>query len=346
MPRILMTLLVASAVAIGATIARADTVGATLFVQYFSVTAGTDRPDFGGTGTPNVANGSALGLSGFPVVGSPPGIADVDSHSNEITWWSPSLNHAVVATGSGTISLPFAGNMYPPNSTGANDWTAFETALLSGVFVLSEPQAIELLGSSDDDLFVYIDGRLVTQLPGIHMATDTHITSPRLTAGPHQLAVFYADREGTGAYLSLKLLTPGIELTPTPSEEPTLRFVSQQTRAVGYSLLASVLGLSLLASFKISAGASLGQIFGHAGMEAGVPLAGLVKFFSMGVVGAAAGLAVLFVNAVASGFVASYPVKIAAAAVLAVGTLIAALALLRAQDIEERHSDGRAPIDT
>jgi fibro-slime domain-containing protein len=346
MSRILMTLFVASVVAISPAGARTESLRATLSAQYFSVTAGANLPDFGGTGMPNVAAGSALGEHGFPVVIAPPGIADVDRRSNEITWWSPSLNGAVVATGSGTISLPFASNMYPPNSTGSNDAMAFETAVISGAFVLSEPQVIELLGSSDDDLFVYIDGKLITQLPGIHGAMDTHITSPRLTAGPHQLVVFYADRQVTGAYLSLKLLTPGVEIIPTPVEASTLQFVSQQTRAVGYALFASLLGLSLVVAVKISAGTSLAQIFSHVAIDAGVQFAGLVKLFSMGVLGASTGLVVLVVNAVAGGFIGSYPIKIAAAVILALGAVIAALTLLRAQDVEERYSDGRAPIDT
>ena len=41
---------------------------------------------------------------------------------------------AVSQTGTGTISLSFNSNMYPPNSTGGN---AFETAVFKGDFSLS-----------------------------------------------------------------------------------------------------------------------------------------------------------------------------------------------------------------
>ena len=59
--------------------AHAATVDATLSATYFEVKAGTGAPDFGGSGTPNVVAGSALGPNGLPVVDSgSPGVSLVN----------------------------------------------------------------------------------------------------------------------------------------------------------------------------------------------------------------------------------------------------------------------------
>jgi hypothetical protein len=194
--------------------AHADPISATLSAQYFEVRDNANPPDFGGSGTPNVALGSALGPHGLPVASNPPGISDIYAPTNEITWWSPALNPAIVATGTGTVTLPFASNMYAPNSTGTNDGTFFETAILRGTFTLTGSEQVEFQLGSDDDSFIYVDGKLIGQNPGIHGVTDVDFTSPTLSAGPHTLTVFFDDREQVGAYLSLNLLTSGVVITP------------------------------------------------------------------------------------------------------------------------------------
>ncbi|MGA3402999.1 MAG: choice-of-anchor D domain-containing protein, partial [Acetobacteraceae bacterium] len=108
-----------------------------LSVTYFEVSDTGNGPDFGSGGTPNVANGSTLGPDGLPVASAPAGISDVDPSTGEITWWDPSLNSGVVETGTGIDSLPYSSNMYVPNSTGSNDATYYETAILQGTFSLS-----------------------------------------------------------------------------------------------------------------------------------------------------------------------------------------------------------------
>jgi hypothetical protein len=207
--------------------AHADTVNSTLGATYFEVLHGTGAPDFGGSGTPNVADGSALGPNGLPVVNAAdPGISEFNPATHEITWWSPTFNSAVLPTGTGTISLPFASNMYPPNSTGTGDGQAFETAEFRGAFSLasSEPVSFEL--GSDDDSFIYVDGKLIGQNPGIHGVTNVDFTSPTLSTGNHSLTVFFADREQVGAFLSLELLTSGVVITPVPEPSSGLMLVA------------------------------------------------------------------------------------------------------------------------
>lgn len=195
---------------------HAAPVDATLSASYFQVKAGTGAPDFGGSGTPNVAAGSALGPNGMPVVSSSsPGVSLVDPTTHEIEWWSPALDADVLATGTGTIALPYASDMYPPNSTGGGDGAAWETAMFSGVFTLPSSGVVSFTLGSDDDSFIYVDGLLIGQNPGIHGVSTVEFDSPTLAPGAHTLTVFFADREQVGAFLSLNLLsdvviTPGI----------------------------------------------------------------------------------------------------------------------------------------
>jgi hypothetical protein len=207
--------------AVWQTPAFAGPVDATLSANYFEVLNGTGAPDFGGSGSPNVALGSALGPDGLPVVNlGSPGISEYNHTTGEITWWSPAMNTAVLSTGTGTISLPYGSNMYALNSTGTNDANAFETAYFQGNFALSSTENVEFQLGSDDDSFIYVDGVLIGQNPGIHGVTNVDFTADGLSAGSHSLEIFYDDRENTGAFLSLNLLTSGVVITPPPIGVP------------------------------------------------------------------------------------------------------------------------------
>jgi hypothetical protein len=222
MLRLTATIGLATAAALGAVTAHANPVNATLSATYFEVCASCNPPDFGGSGTPNVTLGSGLGPNGLPVATSPYGITDVDPTTQEITWWSPTLNAAVVQTGTGTISLPYSSNMYAPDSTGSNDGSYFETAVFAGNFTLSAPSTVEFALGSDDDSFIYVDGILIGQNPGIHGVTNVNFTSGTLPAGANSIEVFYDDRNQTGAALSLNLISSGVTITPAVPEPTSL----------------------------------------------------------------------------------------------------------------------------
>ena len=223
--------------------AHAGTVDATLSATWFEVKAGTGGPDFGGSGTPNVAAGSTLGPNGMPVVSSTsPGVSLVNPATHEIEWWSPAMDADVIQTGTGTIALPFDSNMYPPNSTGGNDGSAWETAMFSGDFTLGSSSVVSFTLGSDDDSFIYVDGTLIGQNPGIHGVTTVEFDSPMLGAGAHTLDVFFADREDVGAFLSLNLLSTDVVITPGVPEPES------------WAMLAG--GLGLLAALKRRRGAS------------------------------------------------------------------------------------------
>jgi hypothetical protein len=206
----------AAATAFGAGAAQADGLGATLSAQYYEVADGSD-PDFNLFSTPTVANGSSLGPNGLPVATG--GVNDITG-AGELTWWSPTLNSHVVSTGTGTISLPYNSDMFPPNSTGGNDSSFFETAVFKGTFNLAGPGTVEFQLGSDDDSFIYVDGVLFGQNPGVHAETSVDFTSPTLGAGNHSIEVFYADRENVAAHLQLTLLSD-ITINPGVPEPAT-----------------------------------------------------------------------------------------------------------------------------
>jgi PEP-CTERM motif len=124
------------------------------------------------------------------------------------------MSSVVTQTGTGTIALPYNFNMYPINSTGGNDGSGFETAMFSGQFSLGSAAVVSFALGSDDDSFIYVDGILIGQNPGIHGVTNVDFDSGTLAAGNHTIDVFFADREETGAFLSLNLLSSGVTITP------------------------------------------------------------------------------------------------------------------------------------
>lgn len=210
---------VLSLATVGVGVAHAGGVTATLGATYYEVADGTD-PDFNTNSTPNVTLGSSLGLDGLPVATAPFGVNDVNATTHEIEWWSPALDGNVKQTGTGTITLPYSSNMFAPNSTGMNDSSFFETAVFKGSFTLAGPGTVSFTLGSDDDSFIYVDGVLIGENPGVHSVTTVEFTSGILPAGPNTIEVFYDDRQNVAASLSLSA-DSDITITPTVPEPAT-----------------------------------------------------------------------------------------------------------------------------
>jgi hypothetical protein len=204
-------LALAVAIALSASsVARADPVVGTLAATYYQVVEGS--PDFPG-GFPNVPNGSGL-VNGLPFVTG--GVSSIGPNG-ELQWWT-TANPNVSVTGTGVITLPYGSNMYAPNSTGSNDGSSFETAKFVGSFSLASSGVVNFAVNSDDDTFVYLNGILIGQNPGIHGVTNVNFAA-NANSGSNTLEIFYADREQTGAFLSV---TADVALTavsdvPEPS---------------------------------------------------------------------------------------------------------------------------------
>jgi hypothetical protein len=202
--------------------ARGNLVLSPLDATYFEVLNGTGGPDFGGTGFPEIAQ-NALGPNGMPVVGGLYNtVKEFDPSTHELTWWNPALNSAVIATGAGTITVPpVRRNLFAPNSTGTGDSQAFETAIFRGTFSVDVNTEVDFILNSNDDSFVYIDGRLVGQEPGIkpdHDYGGGNFLTPTMSAdSEHSLEIFFADRAPHTAFLTFVIGTapepaPGLML--------------------------------------------------------------------------------------------------------------------------------------
>ena len=151
--------------------------------------------------------------------------------SDEITWWSPSLNKGgagnasdVVETGTGIVNLPFSNdNFFAPNGTGSGDGSSFEAAILSGNLIAPTAETISFAVGSDDMAFVYLDGVNVCDDGGVHGNTSVPCTTPgTISAGSHSLEVFYVDLNNTQAALDFSITTQGITTAPTTPEPSSL----------------------------------------------------------------------------------------------------------------------------
>jgi len=199
-------------------VANADTIN----IAYYSIphaqgTQNSPNGDFGiccssGPATlPNISAGALLGPNGLPVSsgGSFP-VVSVDPITKEIQWWTgvPTLTTAT--------ALPFFnGNMYAPNGTGPNNSTVFQTAILFGTVLGSGSDTI-LSVQGDDDVLVYLDGAYVGGTPGVHGSIPFSLNLGVLSAVPHDLKVFYADRAEVGAVFGIGLEGGTINADPVP----------------------------------------------------------------------------------------------------------------------------------
>ena len=164
--------------------------------------------------SPDIVLGSGLGANGLPVAGPGSDVQDLAA-GNQIVWWGPlAAAFGIHATGSGSVTLPFSGNMFAPNSMGTSDDGLYETAELNGQLIGNGSDA-KITVTSDDDALVYVDGKYVGGNPGVHSDETTVLDLGDLT-GVHSLDVFYADRARVGADLSLDVTGATITDVPEP----------------------------------------------------------------------------------------------------------------------------------
>ncbi len=222
--------LLAVAIAVSAGHAHAITMTAT----YYTIGETDQDMNHLATGVFNNEVQNMLGIDGLPILNTTtygcttncftatPLPQDLTA-TGEITWWSPTLNNGgtggtsdVVQTGSAAITTPFSnGSFYPPSGSGSNDASGFQAAVLSSTLNVPTAEAISFNVGADDDAFVYLDGSLVCDLGGVHSDSPGTCTSGTLTAGTHNLELFYADIEEVGAALTFDVTTAGVTGTGT-----------------------------------------------------------------------------------------------------------------------------------
>jgi fibro-slime domain-containing protein len=190
--------------------ANADTINITYYeIAHAQGTPSSPNGDFGicctsGPATlPNISVGDNLGANGLPVSngGSFP-VVSVDPGTKEIQWWSGPL---ATPTSTSVTSLPFFnGNLFAHNGGGPDNKNFFQTAILQGTLLGSGSNTV-LTVQGDDDVLVYIDGKYVGGVPGVHATALLSLNLGVLPAVPHDLKVFYADRAEVGAVFGLSL---------------------------------------------------------------------------------------------------------------------------------------------
>ncbi len=155
-----------------------------------------------------------LGDNGLPVFNTasvgPAGsdIKGIDSVTGELQWWTPGLTNGgdtVTATGSTSVPFPFADtSMFPGNGDGSSNGgqVGFQTAKLFTNLILDTKSVVTWSMSADDDAWVFIGGKLVTGLGGVHKVTASPLGQVTLGAGQHDIIVFFADRHTVASSLS------------------------------------------------------------------------------------------------------------------------------------------------
>jgi len=192
---------------------------------YFKVQE--NDPDFGrgvdgGPVQGLVAN--TLGPDGLPVVtpfgrtymgGSGP-ITQVNS-KGELLWWSAGATPYVSVDKVSVDALPlnFPNNFYPTGQT--NDLTYFRSVHWEGTFVTPASGQITLSLGSDDDSWVFIDGKLAIDDGGVKGLDFVPNTITGLSAGTHTIDIFYDDRYPTDAGIEFN---SSVTLSATPVPEP------------------------------------------------------------------------------------------------------------------------------
>jgi fibro-slime domain-containing protein len=162
---------------------------------------------------------NTLGPNGLPVVsaygaayGGPSGpITDVNA-LGELMWWTPGGN-GIIYEKTQTDALPlmhtanFFPDGYPGNSQG------FRVAKWKGVFNLPSPGTATFTLGADDDAWLFVDGQLVVDNGGVKALNYAPTTVSGLTAGAHQVDLFFADRHTTQSAI---VFGADVELSPIP----------------------------------------------------------------------------------------------------------------------------------
>jgi fibro-slime domain-containing protein len=222
--------------------ASAQSIAGTLQANYFEVPV--SDPDFTGQADFNTITGlvqNTLGPDGLPVVSAigktysgPSGpITDVNS-LGELNWWTPGarvdqgVSFTELFDTSAVTTIPLSFTNFFPTALG-NDSTYFRTAEWTGDFTLASPATATFFLGSDDDAWLYVDGKLTVDNGGIKPDTVAPTVTSTLPSGTHTFALFYADRRGSNAQIdfsasvALSAIGPS-SIAPEPSDLALLAF--------------------------------------------------------------------------------------------------------------------------
>jgi MYXO-CTERM domain-containing protein len=111
---------------------------------------------------------------------------------NTLAWWEgtqlTSSNNAFSTNSAGNYSA----NIFPPNGTGGNNSTAFQTAIFSLSLLANTSYTLTYTG--DDDVFIALGDQVISQDGGIHAAGQLNSVTFNTGALNSPLKIFFADR--------------------------------------------------------------------------------------------------------------------------------------------------------
>ncbi len=184
----------------------------TVSATYYTLTS--NNPDVeNGTGTTSGLIASMLGPDGLPVELTPGTFHDVNS-SNELLWWTPNDGPGSVpwvTAGTtypypGVVTLPFnITSDYFPNGPAGSDGgsVGFISTELKATFNAPSGGTVTFNLGSDDNSWIFLNGKLVADNGGIHGFTSISFpVTEGLIDGVNSVVVFQADRQTTQSGLS------------------------------------------------------------------------------------------------------------------------------------------------
>jgi fibro-slime domain-containing protein len=170
--------------------------------SYYSVPKSALAPDFEKGIDSKIITGhvqSQLGPSGLPVVSTEgatfaglSGPITMVNSNNEILWWTPSAATGITLVKQQSDPLPLQFNNLFVN--GSNDTNAFLTARWDGSFSLPNGGKITIKAGADDNVWVFVDGKLQIDNGGVHAFAFSPTQALNLDPGIHTLNIFFADR--------------------------------------------------------------------------------------------------------------------------------------------------------